>query len=382
MSTFIHLPSLHSNTKALPFLRVTALITLLLFSIACSLGVSAQKSSGSPVNIVEVKMRTLTPLTWVTGTVISRNDAKLAAEISGRLVQVAAIGARIKQGDTIAKIDDKQLLIQQKVDQARLVNAQTQLTYLDAELRRKNSLVKQKLSPSTEADKALSERDIAKGDVLTARANLAKTQQNLVYTALTAPFDGIVAERITHLGEYVSQGNSIVRFVESSHNEAAIFVPIVSSTFINKDQSIAIQSPLGKALAPIKAIIPVANSQSHLMEVRLDLSLIDWPVGLQIKAHMASDESKTILSVPRDALVLRRTGSSIFKINTTEDSSYIAEKVQVSTSISSGDFIGITSSGAIKSGDLVVIRGAERLRSGQAVTIKDNNDILVSGTDK
>ena len=99
-------------------------------------------------------MRTLTPLTWVTGTVISRNDAKLAAEISGRLVQVAAIGARIKQGDTIAKIDDKQLLIQQKVDQARLVNAQTQLTYLDAELRRKNLLVKKNLSPSTEADKA------------------------------------------------------------------------------------------------------------------------------------------------------------------------------------------------------------------------------------
>ena len=47
----------------------------------------------------------------------------------------------------------------------------------------------------------------------------------------------------------------------------------------------------------IKAIIPVANARSHLMEVRLDMSIFDWPIGLNFKAQVANGPSETLLTL-------------------------------------------------------------------------------------
>jgi multidrug efflux pump subunit AcrA (membrane-fusion protein) len=69
--------------------------------------------------------------------------------------------------------------------------------------------------------------------------------------------------------------------------------------------------------------------------------------------------------VPRDALVLRRDGVSIFRV----DGNNLAEQVSVTTGIAEGDYIEV--SGGIMPGDRVIIRGSERLRSGQAVKISE-----------
>ncbi len=325
------------------------------------------------VNVVLAKVTTLTPVVWVSGTTVSQNDSKIAAEVSGRLVSLSAIGARVKKGDILAKIDDKHLKIQLREQQASLLNAQTQLNFLETEVSRKTTLVSKKLSPKTELDKTISERDVAKGEVLAAQARVDKTAQDLAYTQVKAPFTGIIAARVANLGEYINSGNAIVRLVETANSEASVFTPIVAYQFLTESTHLTVESPLGTGLAPIKAIIPVADSRSHLMEVRLDMSAFNWPIGLNFKTKVASGPSKDTLAVPRDALVLRREGISIFRIN--KDNS--AEQLRVTTGMAMDDLVEVI--GDVSAGDLIVIRGAERLRSGQKVQIKENNQALISG---
>ena len=43
------------------------------------------------VRVATASMQTLAPLTMVPATVVSRNDAKLAAEVTGRLLDVADV---------------------------------------------------------------------------------------------------------------------------------------------------------------------------------------------------------------------------------------------------------------------------------------------------
>lgn len=333
------------------------------------------------VNVASAKMTDLAPVIWVSGTVVSQNDSKIAAEISGRLISLSSIGAHVNRGDVIARIDDKQLKIQHKEEQASVLNSKAHLRFLEAEVARKKQLVKQKLSPATELDKVISEHDIAKGDVIAAQARLERVEQNLAYSELKAPFSGIVAQRIASLGEYVDNGSAIVRLVETTNSEATIFAPIVAYQFLKNAKELKIQSPLGNGSAKIKTLVPVANSRSHLMEVRLDMSTFDWPIGLNLKAKVANGPSQLSLAVPRDSLVLRRDGTSVFRINQNEKGAS-AEKISVLVGTGMDGLVAVDSASddkKIKEGDLIVIRGAERLQDGQSVAIKNNNHELVLG---
>ncbi len=333
------------------------------------------------VNVVSAKMTELAPVIWVSGTVVSQNDSKIAAEISGRLVSLSSIGARVERGDVIARIDDKQLKIQQREEQASVLNSKAHLRFLEAEVTRKKQLVKQNLSPVTELDKVISEYEIAKGDVLAAQARLDRIKQDLAYTELKAPFSGIVAQRIASLGEYVNNGSAIVRLVETANSEATIFAPIVAYQFLKDAKELTVQSPLGNGQATIKTLVPVANARSHLMEVRLDMSTFDWPIGLNLKAKVANGPSELSLVVPRDALVLRRDGTSVFRVNK-NDKGTDAEKIFVVVGTGMDGLVAVSSASTdkpIEAGDLIVIRGAERLQNGQSVMIKENNHELVLG---
>ncbi len=333
------------------------------------------------VNVVSAKMMDLAPVILVSGTVVSQNDSKIAAEISGRLVSLSAIGTQVERGDIIARIDDQQLKILQREEHANMLNSKAHSRFLEAEVTRTKQLVKQKLSSVSELDKVVSEFDIAKGDVIAAQARLDRVKQDLAYTELKAPFSGIVAQRIASLGEYVDSGTAIVRLVETANSEATVFAPIVAYQFLKDAKQLTVQSPLGSGKAIIKTLIPVANARSHLMEVRLDMSTFDWPIGLNLKAKVANGPSELSLAVPRDALVLRRDGASVFRINKNEKGTN-AEKIAVAVGIGMEGLVAVTSTSAdnsIAEGDLIVIRGAERLQDGQSVTIKENNHELVLG---
>ncbi|MCW8834630.1 MAG: efflux RND transporter periplasmic adaptor subunit [Colwellia sp.] len=361
--------------------KITKIFFLITLYCSFTQGVLAQQFPPANVNVVKAKMTLLAPVVWVSGTVVSQNDSDIAAEISGRLISLSAIGARVNKGDVIARIDDKQLKIQFKEEQANVLNSQSHLLFLEAEVKRKTQLVKQKLSPATELDKTISERDIAKGDVIAAKARLARTEQDLAYTQVKAPFSGIVAQRIASLGEYINNGSAIVRLVETENSEATVFAPIVAYQFLKQAKELAIESPLGTGKASIKTIVPVANARSHLMEVRLDMSTFDWPIGLNIKAKVANGPSTLALAVPRDALVLRREGISVFRVNKTDKES-VAEQIPVEVGVGMDDLVAISSALStteINDGDLIVIRGAERLQNGQGVAIKNNNSALISG---
>jgi len=360
---------------------VTKLIFLATLNFSFTQALSAQQFPPANVNVISAKITLLAPVVWVSGTVVSQNDSNIAAEIPGRLISLSAIGARVNKGDVIARIDDKQLKILFKEDQAKVRNSRASLRFLESEVTRKTQLVKQKLSPATELDKAISERDIAKGDVIAAQARLARTEQNLAYTQLKAPFTGIIAQRVASLGEYVDNGSAIVRLVETANSEATVFAPIVAYQFLKQVKQLVVESPLGSGSAHIKALIPVASARSHLMEVRLDMSTFDWPIGLTIKAKVASGPSAMALAVPRDALILRRDGVSVFRVNKT-DKAAKAEQIPVDVGIGMDDLVAIASTLStteISEGDLIIIRGAERLQSGQSVVIKDNNHALISG---
>ena len=113
----------------------------------------------------------------------------------------------------------------------------------------------------------------------------------------------------------------------------------------------------------IRGAVPVGDRQSRMMELRLQADADSLFIGEAVTVALAESDPRPMLSVPRDALVLRNRETYVYTV--TEDE--IAVRVPVTTRAGSGERIAVT--GDISAGTTVVIRGAERLREGQKVRV-------------
>jgi multidrug efflux pump subunit AcrA (membrane-fusion protein) len=117
-------------------------------------------------------------------------------------------------------------------------------------------------------------------------------------------------------------------------------------------------------MATVRSVVPIGDERSRLYEVRVALpDDMRWPAGTSVRVAVPTATPRTVIAVPRDALVLRQEGVTVYRLTAND----VAEGVPVETGIASGPWIEVT--GAIQPGDRVITRGGERIRSGQSVTI-------------
>ena len=70
-----------------------------------SLALAQGGDRAANVRVALVSIQSIAPETIVPGTVVSRSDARLAAEVTGRLMDVADVGTIAATGDVVAKIE-------------------------------------------------------------------------------------------------------------------------------------------------------------------------------------------------------------------------------------------------------------------------------------
>ena len=95
-----------------------------------------------------------------------------------------------------------------------------------------------------------------------------------------------------------------------------------------------------------------------------DLDDPRWIPGSAVRVALPRSDSREVLTVSRDALVLREEAIYVFRVN--EDST--VERIIVRPGIGQGEMIEVI--GPLNEGDSIVIRGAERLRPGQTVDVQ------------
>jgi RND family efflux transporter MFP subunit len=320
-------------------------------------------TSSPPVVVAKAEIRLLAPVTWFPGAVISRDDAKLAAEVEGRLVQVADVGTQVQKGAVVARLDDTLLREQLAESEASVAREQARLAYYTQEVERLRPLVDRKIVTPSNLDQAVSNRDATRGELAAARARVMWAKGQLQRTVIRAPFAGVVTERILQPGEWAESGGAIIRLVNPRALEVQARVPANALGFIREGSELNLMASPERLTAKVRTIVPVGDDRSRLYELRLTLSNAKWPAGQTVRVEVPTAAAREVVAVPRDALVLRRTGTSVFRIRDDDT----AERVTVSTGIAAGEFIEV--SNGIQPGDRVVIRGGERLRNGQKVKV-------------
>jgi len=316
-----------------------------------------------PVAVDQARLDTFSASLWVSGTVISRNDAHIGAETDGRITWVADVGETIGEGEPIATIDDTDLELELEDNQARLESLRARERFLNNNMARLNSLAVNNNASANQLDEARAELDMITQDIRRADVTVSQTRRRIAQTRVLAPFTGIVVERQVEVGEFVARGAQVARLVDTEHREIRAQAPLSVSGYLREGLEVSVQHQEIATLSPVKRVIPVGDERSRMFEVRIAANNPAWVVGSPVRVALPNSDPRKLVAVPRDALVLR--GSEMFVLRVTSDNT--VEKIKVATGIGLGSLVEVI--GNVSGGDRVVTRGAERLQSGQEVVI-------------
>lgn len=350
-------------------MRVSGVIRSLSLAVLMCVATGLWAQEGMPpalVKIANAKVQSLAPVTLVPGTVTSRNDARLAAEVQGRLVTVADVGTRVRAGDPVATIEDTMLRLRHEELEAEVARAEARVVFLEAEEQRFASLAKSNLAAATQLEQTRADRDVARGDVRVAKSRLSQNEDQLSRTVIRAPFDGVVVERLMTPGERVDDGQNVIRLVDQRNLEIIARAPLDYFPYVQEGLRLDIRSAGVNSQATVRTFVSLGDQNTHQFELRLDLESGQFPVGQTLRVAVPMSAVRDVLAVPRDALVLRPEGVTVFIIDANDQ----ARQVSVVTGVGAGDQIEV--SGAISAGDRVVVRGNERLQPGQPVTVQES----------
>ncbi|MEM8844711.1 MAG: efflux RND transporter periplasmic adaptor subunit [Pseudomonadota bacterium] len=342
-------------------LSVCISIVLTLLSIN-SIHAAGQAAPVKPVVIDIVELRELAPTSLYSGSVISKNDARLAAEVEGRLTWVADVGTAAEKGDVVATLDDTFLQQERREEQAVLKSEQAKLDLYSKDVERYQRLVKENNVAESQLDQSISDQTVARSNILAAEAKLAQLNERIARSKLRAPFNGVITERFSQGGEWAQNGMALVRLVDFQDSEIQVRVPQNIYSLISIGDVLTIINSEELIEAEVQTIVPVGTTASRLFELRLKPLSPILP-GTLVRVDIPTAPPREVLSINRDALVIRKDNISVFRIN----GENLAEQISVKTGVGNGEFIELV--GDIDIDDLLVTRGGERLRPGDEVQI-------------
>jgi len=323
------------------------------------------KAPASPVKVEKAQRDTFSATLWVSGTVISQNDARIAAETDGRITWVADVGSRIEQGEAIARIDAEDLRLDLADSKAQLASLKSQLKYRDSSLQRLQKLAESNNAAATQLDEAQSQLDMTQQEIKRAEVAIAQIKRRIKQTEVLAPFPGIVVERDVQVGEFVSRGAQVARLVDTEHREIRAQAPLSVAGWIREGMQVSVEHQKRESLSPISYVIPVGDDRSRMFEVRIAANDPAWIIGSPVRIALPNSEPRELVAIPRDGLVLR--GNDIYVMRVNSDNT--VEKIAVKTGIGLGGLVEVI--GNVEQGDRIITRGGERIQTGQAVTINE-----------
>ncbi|MBV9608645.1 MAG: efflux RND transporter periplasmic adaptor subunit [Acidobacteria bacterium] len=224
-----------------------------------------------------------------TGPVVVENQVDVAAQREGIVVRtLAEPGTRVKKGQLLATLDDRQLTAEldaatakTRSIQADLKNWESEAKVLDADFQRAQKMWDAGLITKEQYDHAKYKAESDQWDVQRVKELQVNAQQSqralsleLEKMSIRAPFDGIVARRYVRAGQHVTVGDRIFWVTAESPLRVKFTLPERFLGTINNGQLLRVTSTdsnLQAHTAKVIAISPVVDPSSGTIEVLAEL---------------------------------------------------------------------------------------------------------------
>lgn len=244
------------------------------------------------------------------GLVEATRSSTVSAQISGRIKEIFFdVGDRVKPGQLILRIDEREAAQAVAGSQAQLAQAQASLQNAKSSYERAKQMFAQKFISQAALDKAQADYQVAVGQAAASNAGASQASLAHGYTAVVAPYGGVVAARLVEVGEMVMPGKPLMTGFDPSEMRVLVSVPQYKLAEIGKHPDVSVELPsLNRYVkAASSKVQPLADTHTHGTEVRITLPANEAGIypGMFVRAHFVVGKVKKLM-VP-SAAVLRRS---------------------------------------------------------------------------
>jgi RND family efflux transporter MFP subunit len=363
---------------------------------------AAGEPEPTTVATTPVVQQLVTRFIRVSGTLAAQEEAEVAAEVAGRVVATPIErGSRVASNGTLIQIADAEVAAQATEAaanaaqiEARLgtasgsfdvdlvpevANARAAYDLAQTEFARTKMLQERQLVSQSEFDQRQAQVEAARRQyevarnaaeqqyqaLMGARARVALARKAVADTVVRAPFDGVIAERLVSVGDYVTRGTKVASIMRVSPLRLELTVPAqyVAAVAVGSAVSLEVDAFPGESFAgEVRFVSPALRSETRALVVEALVANRDGRLmpGLFATARIEQAAKSPALLIPASAVHKTATANRVFVIVGDH-----AEERLVTTGQMEGELIEATS--GLKAGERVVVGGAERLSDGARV---------------
>ncbi|MDD2925285.1 efflux RND transporter periplasmic adaptor subunit [Rhodoferax sp.] len=282
--------------------------------LAALLPVSWVMAQGpAPVPVAAVQIKAVGQGFEMDGVVQPVKQSTVSSQVSGRLTALAVkAGDRVRAGQLLASIDDREAQSGVQRSQAQVAQAQAELHNAQASFERTRDLLRQGFISQAAMDTAQAQLKSAQAARDQASAGVQQANLSQGFARVTAPFDAWVLQTHAEVGDLALPGKPLLTLYAPLPMRAVVQVPVSRSKSLSERVSVEVQVPTADGslqwIRPLTTSqLPGADPVSQTIEWRLDLPVQaanGLTPGQQLRVRFAAGQVRRLV-IPA-AAVLRR----------------------------------------------------------------------------
>ena len=292
---------------------------------------SSFAQSSTPLAAVKVRASEGDVTISADGVIEAIRSTVIAPQVAGAITQLPVqAGDIVKQGQLLVRLDARAAQQEFTASKAQVDAARANLAVAEKDYERQKLLFEKNYISQATLDRAQAQfkSAAAQANSQIAQANAVQTQSGF-YT-ISAPYNGVVAEMPSAVGEMAMPGRSIMTMYDPSSLRAIFTVPQtkVGNLKFSNDLSIEIPSmPAGQRFITPKSVtvLPLSDANTHTVQLRLELPTKVKGVQPGMFARIAlpldganinkTNNAEKRLYVPRSALFRRAEMYAVYVVN-------------------------------------------------------------------
>jgi HlyD family secretion protein len=264
-----------------------------------------------------------------TGTLNAVTTVSVGTQVSGQVSDLLVdFNDHVKKGELLARIDPTLALQAVSDAQANVEKAQAQAQQASRDYSRNHELLDAGLVARSAYEQTESSAEVAQASVKSARIALDRAKQNLAYTNIYAPIDGVVVERNVQQGQTVAAslsapqlfliandlsqmqilaqvGESDIAQIKQGQTAEFSVQALTGRTFNGTVQQVRLQSTTQDNVVNYTVVVAVDNARGQLLP------------GMTARVNFLTKSAENVLKVPNAALRFRPATTTVAQTTTT-----------------------------------------------------------------
>ncbi len=210
----------------------------------------------------------------------ARNESRIAAEISGRIMEMPVeVAQTVARGTVLARLDCRDHELARARASAAHEAARSRLELAEQQLRRARELGAKGFFSKEAVDTRETELEVMRADAAQAQAQFASAERAVEKCVVRAPFRAIVRQRLGQVGELAVPGTPLVALADAERIEIAAQVQLADRDSLAGATEVRFVGDGGTRKLKLLRLSPAIDPQARTVEARLEFARDPAPPG-------------------------------------------------------------------------------------------------------